>query len=206
MLDDLAKAIQDVKEANQNYDVQIATLTSDKQSLQMSIDRLNIAVNSLNDVIAGASRDKAALQATIDQLKANPHITSEQIKAQRIIGVAMNFMYQKIPYVFGGNWDTTKTFDCSGYTQICYKIAAGIALPRTSRSQADVGIEVKFEDMQPADLIFYDFNKDGDISHVAMYMGSDKMIHTNTPATGINIQNSTWNKGSIVSIRRPLSQ
>lgn len=190
--------------------VTIAQLNTDKnnlqQSMQSTIDGLTVDKSNLQSTLQSTTGTLNAtinnLNTTIAQLKANPPITLQQVKAQRIIGSALTFDYENVPYKFNTDWDTDKTFDCSGFTLICFKVGAGITLPRNSRQQSEVGVDVAFEDMKPGDLLFYDFDHDGTITHVSMYIGDGKIIQTNTPQSGINVQNSTWNKAAIVKIKR----
>ena len=66
-------------------------------------------------------------------------------------------------------------FDCSGLTSYAYA-AAGLTLPRASRSQAQVGADVPRAELQPGDLVFfYD-----PISHVGLYIGNGMMVHART--------------------------
>ena len=77
------------------------------------------------------------------------------------------------PYVWGASGPDG--FDCSGLTSYAYA-AAGVSLPRASRSQATVGREVSREELQPGDLVFfYD-----PISHVGLYIGNGQMVHART--------------------------
>jgi len=77
------------------------------------------------------------------------------------------------PYVWGASGPDG--FDCSGLTSYAYA-AAGVSLPRASRSQATVGREVSRGELQPGDLVFfYD-----PISHVGLYIGNGQMVHART--------------------------
>lgn len=87
------------------------------------------------------------------------------------------------PYVFGGT-SLTKGTDCSGFTQSVFK-SKGIRLPRTSGEQAKGGKDVPLKDLKPGDLIFY--TKNGQINHVALYIGKKKIIHASNPSSGIKI-------------------
>ena len=88
------------------------------------------------------------------------------------------------PYVFGGT-SLTKGADCSGFTQSISK-HFGISLPRTAREQATVGVEVPLSAIQPGDLVFYS-SGGNTVTHVALYIGNNKIIHARTPAHGIGI-------------------
>lgn len=83
------------------------------------------------------------------------------------------------PYVWGGASPLTG-FDCSGLIQWSYKEALGIKLTRTTYTQCLEGQVVKFDDLHPGDLLF--FEDEGDIHHVAMYLGDGFYLHA--PETG----------------------
>lgn len=83
------------------------------------------------------------------------------------------------PYVWGGA-DPITGFDCSGLMQYSLREAMGVEIPRTTYFQWRLGETVQFDELQPGDLLF--FNNDGDIHHVAMYLGDGYYIHA--PHTG----------------------
>lgn len=89
------------------------------------------------------------------------------------------------PYKYGGTSLTNGT-DCSGFTYSVYK-SFGISIPRTSSSQAGVGKKVDFSDLQAGDLVFY--AKNGQINHVALYIGGGQVVHASNPKTGIRVSN-----------------
>jgi cell wall-associated NlpC family hydrolase len=66
--------------------------------------------------------------------------------------------------------------DCSGLMVAVYG-EAGIALPRTARQQARVGIEVSTP--SPGDLIFFRGRRGG-IRHVGIYIGGSQYIHASS--------------------------
>ncbi len=103
------------------------------------------------------------------------------------------------PYVWGGT-SLTNGADCSGFTMSIYK-KYGVSLPHHAASQAQLGTKIEYGSAQPGDLVFY--AKNGNINHVAIYIGNGQVIHASSPKTGIKI--STWNYRTPACIRRYLS-
>lgn len=89
-----------------------------------------------------------------------------------IIDFAMNYI--NTPYLWGGR--SPFGIDCSGLTQLCYKLA-NKQLPRDAYQQADLGVSLSFvEEAQAGDLAFFD-NADGRIIHVGIMTGEGTIIH-----------------------------
>ncbi|MDO5036999.1 MAG: C40 family peptidase [Tissierellia bacterium] len=78
------------------------------------------------------------------------------------------------PYVWAGTGDPG--YDCSGLVYAIYTEELGIPLPRTSSSQAEVGVKLTREELQAGDLVFFN-TSGGGISHVGIYIGDDTIIH-----------------------------
>lgn len=102
-------------------------------------------------------------------------------EAEEIIQYAKKFLGN--PYVYGGT-SLSNGCDCSGFTSEIYK-HFGYKLNRTSKEQSNNGKEVKIKDIKKGDLVFYNYG--GGISHVAIYIGKQKIIHASTEETGIII-------------------
>jgi hypothetical protein len=84
------------------------------------------------------------------------------------------FMYLYAPYLWGGK--TPFGIDCSGFTQMVYKIN-GYKLLRDASQQALQGAALSFiEESEPGDLAFFD-NEEGNITHVGIIMENNYIIH-----------------------------
>lgn len=84
------------------------------------------------------------------------------------------FMYLNAPYLWGGK--TPFGIDCSGFTQMVYKLN-GYSILRDASQQATQGEALSFiEESEPGDLAFFD-NDEGKIIHVGMIMENNYIIH-----------------------------
>lgn len=79
------------------------------------------------------------------------------------------------PYMWGGN--TIKYFDCSGLMKFCF-FMNGIILPRNASQQARCGVALKPGEWEAGDLLFFGNQKTGRVSHVALYLGDGKIVHS----------------------------
>ena len=84
------------------------------------------------------------------------------------------FMYLNAPYLWGGK--TPFGIDCSGFTQMVYKLN-GYTLLRDASQQSSQGEALSFiEESEPGDLAFFD-NEEGKIIHVGIIMDNNYIIH-----------------------------
>ena len=116
--------------------------------------------------------------------------------ATQIVDYALQFVGN--PYVYGGNSLTNGT-DCSGFTSLVFA-NFGISLPRTSYSQGYVGVYVNPNNRQIGDLILYGY--DGQISHAALYIGNNQVVHALNSNTGIVV--TYYSIMPVITVRRVL--
>jgi len=83
-------------------------------------------------------------------------------------------LYLNAPYLWGGK--TPFGIDCSGFTQMVYKLN-GYSLLRDASQQSGQGEALSFiEESEAGDLAFFD-NEEGAIVHVGIIMDDNYIIH-----------------------------
>jgi cell wall-associated NlpC family hydrolase len=114
--------------------------------------------------------------------------------------------YVGTKYVYGGTSPTTG-FDCSGFVQYVFA-HHGVKLPRTSRQQVGAGrrVEPRVSSLRPGDLVFFAAHGSR-ISHVAIYAGSDRIIHATSSGGEVRYDDFSTSRGAwfasrIVAARR----
>lgn len=79
-----------------------------------------------------------------------------------------------VPYVWGG--ESSKGLDCSGLVRYVYMNTLGINLVHYADTQASAGKTVKISKLRPGDLCCYDWEEDGHVDHIGIYIGDGKVI------------------------------
>ena len=87
-----------------------------------------------------------------------------------------------VKYEYGGN--SRSGIDCSSFIQMAYKDNFNIALPRTTDSQANIGIEIDKSQLEMGDLVF--FKTSSSSNHVGIYLENGKFMHAST-SVGVTI-------------------
>jgi cell wall-associated NlpC family hydrolase len=117
--------------------------------------------------------------------------TSASGAARRVVPTAEQYI--GVPYRYGGTSPRTG-FDCSGFVQYVYGIQ-GVDLPRTSRQMAGagIGVEPSTRSLIVGDLML--FAQGGRISHVAIYAGSGRFIHSSSSGNGVRYDDLSTRRG-----------
>ena len=140
----------------------------------------------------GRTAKKAGTVATVDS-PSTPKVStaapapsvpavSTSAAARSAVTTAVNVM--GTPYVWGGSSDNG--FDCSGLIQYAYQ-QAGITLPRRSIDQAKAGqlIPREIGQLEPGDILTFSREPGGPVSHVGLYIGERRFIHSSS--TGVRL-------------------
>lgn len=94
------------------------------------------------------------------------------------------------PYVWGA--EGPNSFDCSGLVYYVFG-RLGVTVPRTASDQyySSVGIKVSKGNLKPGDTVY--FNTYGGVSHVGIYIGNGRFIHS--PSTGYTVTIANLSEG-----------
>ncbi len=104
------------------------------------------------------------------------------------------------PYVWGGvsPWGT----DCSGFVQAIARLH-GLALPRDAWQQALAGEPVALDAVRAGDLLFFSDRDDGRVTHVAMVLEGERLVHSALGRGGVSVESLSADDAYV---RRLLSQ
>ena len=121
-----------------------------------------------------------------------------------------SFVLSKVGYPYSQNLrNSGKAFDCSSLAYYAWKsagidIAFGGSTTAAAEAEGLKGKTFKEKDIQPGDLIFYNYTTNGrykNISHVGIYVGNGKMVEAVDEARGVCLGN--YHNGGLVMICRP---
>ena len=124
-----------------------------------------------------------------------------------------SFALSKVGYPYSQAYrDSGDYFDCSSLAFYAWKyadvnISYGGATTAAAEAQGldEAGKTVAYEELQPGDLIFFSYCHNGryrNISHVAIYMGSGKVVEAKNESAGV-VYGDIPNPECIVTIGRP---
>ena len=108
------------------------------------------------------------------------------------------------PYRSGGS--TPRGFDCSGFVNFLFHEEAGIELPRSTRELMAMGKKrVAKDELQPGDIILFNRNGRGRVSHTGIYIGDNQFIHSSSHRSGgvriDSLEERYWRKSYLTAKR-----
>lgn len=83
--------------------------------------------------------------------------------------------WEGVRYKLGG--ESKKGIDCSGFIQKMFKEKFALEIPRTTLEQANMGKQIKKNELEIGDLVFF---KTGKTKHVGIYVENGKFMHAST--------------------------
>ncbi len=107
--------------------------------------------------------------------KKSKYTNGESGEERKLVAEAYSWLGTR--YRYGG--EDRRGVDCSGLTMQVYKSAWGIKLPRTSSEQQRFCHIINKDRLQVGDLLFFATSSDKTkVSHVGIYIGDGRMIHS----------------------------
>lgn len=88
----------------------------------------------------------------------------------------MHDRWQGVPYVLGGT--SRSGVDCSAFVMIVMREQFGINLPRTTREQMQVGVNVRRSRLRVGDLVFFQTGRT--TFHVGIMLDNKRFLHAST--------------------------
>lgn len=104
-----------------------------------------------------------------------------------------------------GSLNRKNGVDCSGFVLLTFRDLFGIELPRSTREQNLLGKDVKKDQLQAGDLVFF---HTGRTKHVGIYMENNQFLHASTKA-GVKISSineAYWKRNYWKAKRLDLAQ
>jgi cell wall-associated NlpC family hydrolase len=114
-------------------------------------------------------------------------------KTETLINNAMQLI--GVRYRWGGNTPQSG-LDCSGFVRYVFNDTFGFLLPRKSSQMSKVGLQIRKDELQPGDLVFFNTMRHT-FSHVGIYLGDNKFIHAPSKGKSIRVDDMTkvyWEK------------
>lgn len=123
------------------------------------------------------------------------------------------FALSKVGYPYSQAYrDSGNYYDCSSLAYYAWR-SAGVSImyegSNTAASEGklcyDNNLLVNYDEMQPGDLIFYSYDRNGrfmNITHVAIYVGNGKVVEAANARLGV-VYRPVQGRSSIVFIGRP---
>ena len=107
------------------------------------------------------------------------------LREARFRVIAAAGKYERTPYRYGGM--DRNGIDCSGLVYASFKDALSVTVPRTTTALYAWVEKINTEKLLPGDLVFFKTDRTGNVSHVGIYIGGNRFIHSASegPVTGV---------------------
>ena len=133
------------------------------------------------------------LRAERTRLRHAQHGGAGQAIANTALGV------RGTPYSRGGL--SSRGMDCSGLVVRTLALRGIANTPHNSAALYRLGTKVRYADLQPGDVLFFDCHGHG-ISHVGIYIGQNRFVHA-SPNNGVRVDAiAGYYKPRLVGARR----
>lgn len=169
-------------------------------------------IKSIKKLIVTGLLSTALFSTGIIPLPIDQHTYAASSSVEKTISAGMKYL--GTPYEFNSSRSNTKTFDCSDFTKQIFQQGAGITLPSSSSAQGAYvknksSVKTNWSSLKRGDLMFFmsykgatassysGINKSKQtVTHVGIYLGDGKILHTYSQDSGgvrvDSIANKHW--------------
>lgn len=199
-----AQAAESRRQAEEMAKAAAASLKQQQEFARQQELQFNKALEQAKSLgLQGAALQEYAKNAT-DQYKGLQFRGDKNNPRDRIIQSALSLVGTQ--YELGGNVGDRASgvygnkimgVDCSGLTQYAYR-AAGISIPRYSKTQTTIGHRTSLGKAQPGDIIGW-YQGNGVMGHVAIYLGNGMMVESPQPGKQVRVV-PVWNRGNAFAV------
>lgn len=199
-----AQAAESRRQAEEMAKAAAASLKQQQEFARQQELQFNKALEQAKALgLQGAALQEYAKNAT-DQYKGLQFRGDKNNPRDRIIQSALSLVGTQ--YELGGNVGDRASgvygskimgVDCSGLTQYAYR-AAGISIPRYSKTQTTIGHRTSLGKAQPGDIIGW-YQGNGVMGHVAIYLGNGMMVESPQPGKQVRVV-PVWNRGNAFAV------
>ncbi|GAA1830138.1 C40 family peptidase [Luedemannella flava] len=175
-IDRLASAnqreIDAYRAARKDHSDRAAAIAALAKSQQKTVDDLAAKRKDITRELEHLNDLRRQAYGSAQETSSNANVRAPNVSGKA--GVAVRFAYAALgtPYSWGA--DGPGGYDCSGLTMAAWR-AAGYSLPHNAAMQYNQLPKIGRSQLKPGDLVFY-----SGLGHVAIYVGSGKVIHAPT--------------------------
>ena len=127
---------------------------------------VSVSAGALNGTTGSSSDKESTSSGTGSQ-------DTGSVSGSQIVATAKKYL--GTPYKWGGT--TPSGFDCSGFVYYVLR-SNGIKASRTIATMYKQGTPVKKSELKPGDIVFFQGTYKSGLSHVGIYVGDGKFIHS----------------------------
>lgn len=140
--------------------------------------RIFVILGAVLALTVSSCSSKKAVSVNQRGFKSTYIINSSDKEVSHLIKEARSWI--GTPYAYG-RAEKRRGTDCSGFIMSLFNGVYNVQLPRSSAMQKEFSQPVKFDKIQPGDLVFFTTGKSSSrVNHVGLYVGNGKMIHAST--------------------------
>lgn len=172
--------IDKARDAGARYDTQRDQLNQKQAEANAEVDKLAAQKKQIQSDLTKLEAQKKQLYPDRPRQEASSKYSGKIPAVSGKAGVAVRYAYNAIGKPYEWAADGPGSYDCSGLTMAAWR-AAGVSLYHNAAEQWNEVAHIRRSQLAAGDLVFY-----SGLGHVAIYVGSGKVIHA--PTFGENVK------------------